>query len=119
MFLQALSDDLNTPVALAEFNRIARELAKAEDQEQAQQLAGELLADAQLFGLLQLSPDAWFGAVKGDPQSEAIEALIEQRNQARSSRDFATADAIRERLTAMGVILEDAGGNTRWRRVDT
>jgi len=119
LFLDALGDDLNTPVALAEFNRVARELAKAEDRDQAQQLASELLADAQLIGLLQVSPDAWFGADKGDPESEAVEALIEQRNQARSSRDFATADAIRDRLTAMGIVLEDAGGNTRWRRVDS
>ena len=66
-----------------------------------------------------LPPDAWFGADKGDPESEAIEALIDQRNQARSDRDFATADAIRDRLTAMGIVLEDAGGATRWRRVDS
>ncbi len=118
LFLEALEDDLNTPVALAEFNRVARELAKAGNQQQAQQFAGELLADAQLIGLLQLAPDAWFGADKGDPESAAIEALIDQRNQARTDRDFATADAIRDRLTAMGIVLEDAGGATRWRRVD-
>jgi cysteinyl-tRNA synthetase len=118
LLLDALADDLNTPVALAEFNRVARELARAESREQAQELAGELLADAQLIGLLQSSPDAWFGADKRDPDSDAIEALIEQRNLARAERDFATADAIRDRLTAMGIVLEDAGGSCRWRRVD-
>ncbi|MEE8340094.1 MAG: DALR domain-containing protein, partial [Xanthomonadales bacterium] len=119
LFLDALEDDLNTPVALAEFNRVARELAKAENQQQAQQLAGELLADGLLIGLLQVAPDTWFGAEEGGAESEAIEALIEQRKQARSDRDFATADAIRDRLTAMGVLLEDTGGSTRWRRVDS
>jgi cysteinyl-tRNA synthetase len=118
LFLEALSDDLNTPVALAEFNRVARALAKAKTQAQAQQLAGELLADGELIGLLRLPPAAWFGADKDDPETEAIEALIDQRNQARSDRDFATADALRDCLTAMGIVLEDAGGNTRWRRVD-
>ena len=117
-FLAALSDDLNTPEALAEFNRIARELARAETQETAQAAAGELLAAADLIGLLQSTPDAWFGADAEDPESAAIEALIEKRNQARAERDFAAADALRDELTAMGVVLEDAGGVTRWRRKD-
>jgi cysteinyl-tRNA synthetase len=115
-FLEALTDDLNTPVAIAEFNRVARELAKAENREDAQRAAGELLADAELIGLLQSPPDAWFGADAADPESAAIEAMIEERNEARASRDFAKADAIRDRLTAMGILLEDAGGVTRWRR---
>jgi cysteinyl-tRNA synthetase len=117
--MEALADDLNTPEALAELNRVARELAKAENREQAQELAGELLANGELIGLLQASPDNWFGSDEGDPENEAIEALIEQRNQARADRDFATADAIRDRLTAMGIVLEDAGETTRWRRIET
>jgi len=118
-FLDTLRDDLNTPLALAEFNRVARELAKAEDSAQARKFAGELLANAELIGLLQVSPDSWFGADSADPESEATDALIEQRNQARAKRDFATADALRDRLTAMGIVLEDADGITRWRRTDS
>ncbi len=117
-FLEALRDDLNTPVALAEFNRVARELANADSRDAAVKAAGELLADATLIGLLQSTPDSWFGADSADPESEAIETLIEQRNQARADRDFATADAIREQLTSMGIVLEDADGKTRWRRTD-
>ncbi len=117
-FLEALRDDLNTPVALAEFNRVARELANAETRDAAVKAAGELLADATLIGLLQSTPDSWFGADSADPESKAIETLIEQRNQARADRDFATADAIREQLTSMGIVLEDANGKTRWRRAD-
>ena len=115
-FLEALSDDLNTPEALAEFNRIARQLARAETRETAQAAAGELLAAADLIGLLQSTPATWFGADAGNPESAAIEGLIEKRNQARADRDFAAADALRDELTAMGIVLEDADGVTRWRR---
>ena len=118
-FLDALSDDINTPDALAEFNRVAKELAKAENQDTARALAGEFLANAQLIGLIQISPDNWFGAAASDPDSEEIEDLITRRNQARADRDFATADALRDRLTAMNVVLEDADGVTRWRRKET
>jgi cysteinyl-tRNA synthetase len=117
-FLDALRDDLNTPVALAEFNRVAKELANAETQEAARAAAGELLADAGLIGLLQENPDEWFGSAFSEDGGDAIEALIEKRNKARADRDFATADAIRDELTAMGIVLEDAGGVTRWRRKD-
>ena len=117
-FLEALRDDLNTPVALAEFNRVARELAKAEDADTARALAGELLADAALIGLLQSDPDEWFGAGSEDPEAEQIEAMIAQRNEARASKDWATADKVRDELTAMGIVLEDADGVTRWRRKD-
>jgi cysteinyl-tRNA synthetase len=115
-FLQALCDDLNTPVALAEISRVARELAKADTREDARELAAELLADAALIGLLQETAESWFGTQPGNPQSDKIEALIEQRNQARAVRDFATADAIRDKLNAMGIALEDAGGKTLWRK---
>ena len=40
------------------------------------------------------------------------------RNEARASKDWATADRVRDELTAMGIVLEDADGKTRWRRKD-
>jgi cysteinyl-tRNA synthetase len=118
-FLDTLRDDLNTPLALAEFNRLARELAKATERDAAQALAGELLANAQLIGLLQSSPENWFSAGSSGQETAAIEDLIEQRNAARAAKDFATADRIRDELTEMGILLEDADGITRWRRVDS
>lgn len=117
-FLDALRDDLNTPVALAEFNRIAKQLANASNQEDARAIAGELLADAQFIGLFQSTPEEWFSGGTSTDESQEIEALIEKRNTARADKDFATADAVRDQLTAMGILLEDADGVTHWRRKD-
>ena len=118
-FLDALSDDLNTPVALAEFNRLARELANATEQEIARTLAADLLANGELIGLLQLAPEQWFSAGVSDAKSGQIEKLIEQRNAARDARNWAEADRIRDELTGMGILLEDSEGTTRWRRVES
>lgn len=116
-FMAALEDDLNTPVALAELNRAAKALANAENQQQAQALGAELLADAELIGLLQDTPEQWFARFVDhqDVSAEAVEQLIAERNQARADRDFQTADRIRDQLTEMGVVLEDGAGTTRWR----
>jgi cysteinyl-tRNA synthetase len=114
--LEALRDDLNTPVALAEMNRTARGLGGAESEEQVRQLAAQLLAEGGLMGLLGEDPDAWFeGTGQADSDAE-IDQLIQQREAARAERDFARADAIRDQLQAMGIILEDGAGGTRWRR---
>ena len=117
-FLDALCDDLNTPVALAELNRVARDLAKAEDAPGARALAAELLADARLIGLLRQPADTWFEAGSTDEETARIEQLIADRNAARAARDFAAADRIRDQLTLMGIVLEDAAGQTRWRRAE-
>ena len=47
---------------------------------------------------------------------EEIDALIEERIQARKNRDFARGDEIRDQLQAMGIILEDTRQGTRWKR---
>ncbi len=117
-FLDALRDDLNTPIALAEFNRLARELANATEQSTARALAAELLANGQLIGLLQLSSEDWFSGDVTDLESQQIEKLIEHRNAARAARNWSEADRIREELTAMGIALEDGDGTTLWRRTD-
>ncbi|MGA0266561.1 MAG: cysteine--tRNA ligase [Lysobacterales bacterium] len=116
-FLEALRDDLNTPVALAELNRAARALGSTDSESERERLAAELLANGVLIGLLETDPDQWFEGENAD-DDEAIEQLISQRVQARADRDFARADAIRDQLTAMGITLEDGAGGTRWRRKD-
>jgi cysteinyl-tRNA synthetase len=97
--LDALRDDLNTPLALSRLSAI-------ED-------PAVLKASARLLGLLGMSADEWF---QGDADADAIEERIAERAAAKKARDFATADRIRDELKADGIILEDGAGGTTWRR---
>jgi cysteinyl-tRNA synthetase len=113
----ALEDDLNTPKALAEMFNLARVLNKTTIEDERRQLAAELLACGDLVGLMQKDIEEWFsGGDDGDLSADDIEALLEQREVARAKRDFAAADAIRDKLAAAGITIEDGSRGTRWRR---
>jgi cysteinyl-tRNA synthetase len=115
--IEALEDDLNTPKALAEMFSIARTLNKETNEQERRRLASELYAAGGLLGLMQSDVEQWFaGNGEGVLSSPEIESLIEQRKQARANRDFAAADAIRDRLAAVGISIEDGPDGTRWRR---
>ena len=115
--IAALEDDLNTPRALAEMFDVAKTLNKTDDVAARQKLAAELLVAGDLVGLMQQDPEAWF-AGSGDCEldTDEIESLLAQREEARSDRDFAAADAIRDQLANAGVTIEDGPSGTRWRR---
>ncbi|WCL53005.1 cysteine--tRNA ligase [Gimibacter soli] len=100
--IEALADDLNTPKALAALDALA-----------TPETAAELKAGAQFMGFLQAEAADWF---MGEGDASAIEALIEERINAKKSKDFARADAIRAELLAQGIILEDGPGGTTWRK---
>lgn len=114
---KALLDDLNTPIAIRELHALAKSMSQASGQAQAQ-LKGQLLACAELLGLLQQSPNNWFQqAVSANAMSvEQIETLIAARQQAKLDKNYAGADEIRSQLLAAGVVLEDSREGTTWRR---
>ena len=119
--VDALSDDLNTPKALAGMHELANQLRRASDSEARNAAVQQLLAGGSLLGLLIQTPDAYFTqGLPGGPSSitaDAIEALIEQRKAARASGDYAGADRIRDDLLASGIELEDSREGTRWRKL--
>jgi len=115
---QALSDDLNSPEALAAMHGLSSAIFKANDKEELAQLKGELLAGGQLLGLFQKTPDQWFRAAEqGAISEEAIEAKIQQRVEAKKLRDFALSDKIRDELLQDGVEIQDTREGTRWQRI--
>ncbi|MBT3927195.1 MAG: cysteine--tRNA ligase [Rhodospirillaceae bacterium] len=115
-FSNAILDDLNTPLALSELERRADDLSKMSAQELQQSLPG-FLANADLLGILQKEPEAWFKGGEAESDIGQIEAQIALRLAARKAKDFAAADNIRDALAENGIILEDRpDGSTDWRR---
>ncbi|MFU8831888.1 MAG: cysteine--tRNA ligase [Wenzhouxiangella sp.] len=112
----ALEDDLNTPTALAALNGLARELASASEPGQRSALAARLRVSGAALGMLQQEPGDWFDQRRVDValDNASIQALIDQRRQARSERDFATADRIRDELAEQGIEIKDGPEGTTW-----
>ena len=114
--IEALEDDLNTPLALSYIHDLVNQLNKAETLEDKVKYKSLLLKSADLLGILWLDPEVWF---KGDASDEAqeIEALIEQRATAKKNKDYALADKIRNDLKDRGIVLEDGPNGTIWKKM--
>ena len=100
--LNPLLDDLNTPLAISNLQKI--------------KCSKTLLNSANILGLLNKSKDEWF-SLKIEPSisEDDIKLLIKERDEARKSKDFMRADEIREKLDKNNVVLEDVKGKTTWR----
>ncbi|MBN8956595.1 MAG: cysteine--tRNA ligase [Rhizobiales bacterium] len=107
--LEALTDDLNTPQAIAALHGL-RSLAQGGDALAREELAGSL----RLMGLLQESAAAWKARKSAGVDTATVESLISARNAARKAKNFAESDRIRDELATMGVVLKDSKDGTTW-----
>jgi len=121
-FNKAMDDDFNVPEATSVLFDVARDLnkAKAEKSDAAADLAGILVKLGATLGILQQPPQDYLqGGLKPSESSDdvaQIEALIKARNDARANKDWAAADAARDGLKALNIVLEDGENGTTWRR---
>lgn len=117
-FIDALEDDLNTPMAMSELFGLARALNRSDEPARRQVIAAQILACGDLMGVLQSDPESWFARdADGQISAAEIAALLAERDAARVARNFDIADAIREQLAADGVQIEDGPAGTTWRRL--
>lgn len=121
-FEKAMNDDFNCPEAMPVLFELAKEINRlkvseqAEDREKAGQLAYLLVSLGAILGVAQNQPEDFLQGGGDADEAQVIEALIEQRNQARANKDWAMADDARDKLKAMNVVLEDSAGKTTWRK---
>ncbi len=121
-FEAAMNDDFNTPQALAvlfDFNKEVNSLlnsgqAVSKDALQAIQSAYDRLAG----DVLGLVTEDVATAEKDNIEADLIEILIQLRSEARANQDWATSDVIRDKLSQIGIQLEDRADGTTWRRAE-
>lgn len=120
-FAAAMDDDFNSPEACAVLFDLAREVNRLREQDlaAAAALGARLKELADILGVLQLEPETFLQAgAAGKVDATEVEALIQARLQARAEKNWAESDRIRDRLSVMGVVLEDGKSGTTWRLAD-
>ena len=127
-FVEMMDDDLNTSGAIGlvfekirDMNRVMDSLDDKADEKTLLRLKNDrnqLNLVGRVLGLFQERPDSFFEQLAdtaADIDDSRIEDLIRERSDARSRKDWAKSDEIRDRLKKMGVILEDGPEGTTWR----
>jgi cysteinyl-tRNA synthetase len=121
-FVAAMDDDLGVPAALAVVHETVRAGNSALAARDADAVRSAALAVRAMTDVLGVDPlDPHWAAVSGGQDAalqDALESLVradlDARAAARKERDFATADSIRDRLTAAGISVEDTPDGARW-----
>ena len=111
-FKAAMDDDFNVPVAVAALFELANRAQAKKDAAASRQLK-KLGA---ILNILQGDPEAFLkGSTEGVDEAQ-IQALIDERRQAKKDKNYARADEIRKQLAADGIVLTDTPQGTTWHR---
>ena len=111
-FKEAMDDDFNTSLAVSVLFEMATEVNRTGDSV----LSSQLKALGKVFNILQLDPETFLKGAVSDLDEAAIDAKVKARFEAKKAKDWATADAIRKELSAMGIVIEDGAEGSTWRR---
>jgi cysteinyl-tRNA synthetase len=114
----SLLADLNTWLQMTDLFQVASELDEAVRNGadvMATSAKSRLLDIAEVLGVLQQDPDAWFEGGADDDLKAKVDALIAERVAARAAKDFAAADRIRDELTALNIVVMDGPTGATWR----
>lgn len=112
-FKAAMDDDFNTPLAIAAMFELATEINRTGDPVLVRQLKGL----GAVLNILQLDPENFLKGGASDADEARINALIEERREAKKAKNFARADEIRKSLLDEGIVLMDGPQGTTWRRI--
>ncbi len=109
----SLENDLNTPLLIgqleSQFTSLNSEGTSLKDKES---VLNKVLLAGNVLGLLQQNPELF---LRGDVEID-VDALVNQRNEAKANKDWALADKIRDELNEQGIVLEDGANGTTWRK---
>lgn len=117
-FKSAMDDDFNTPEAYSVLFDMVREInrLKTTDMAAASALGVSMKQLAHVLGIISEEVDVFFKGTGTDDEVAEIEALILERNRARTEKDWPAADVARDRLNQLGVVLEDGENGTSWKK---
>ena len=112
--LEALADDLNTPKVISVLNSLAKKYSQ-DSGINKKDIAESIKTSGNLIGILNEDPVRWFERDSKDLDIELIESLMQQRDQAKSNKDYAKADSIRDELVSLGVEILDSQDGSSWK----
>ena len=112
--LEALADDLNTPKVISVLNSLAKKYSQ-DSSISKKDIAETIKTSGNLIGILNEDPIKWFERDSKDLDIDLIESLMHQRDQAKSNKDYAKADSIRDQLVSLGVEILDSQDGSSWK----